>query len=251
MLDRQDIRLATVATLQAAQTDAGNRVYPTWILPWRRELPLPAIGVYTLDENGEGIDGGIVGAFQIRYALKLCIEVVVATPGDPGLEPAARLMLDSQAPLDALCEQITDALLRNPAWYLQRWNGHWCARFQGVERWETAIVLGRVEDTDQRTLGAQITATLTYGRNYDPVVTDDFCRVNLDVDVIDPAADPNIKYPGPDGRIEVSLRVPRDGTGTTGAPGSGPTDPPLCAEPTPYHGAIIPGAIPNSNRRTN
>jgi len=231
MLDRQDIRLATVATLAAAQTAAGDRVYPTWILPYRRELPLPAIGVYTLDEAGEGVDGGIVGAFQIRYALKLCIELVVATPGDAGLEPAARLMLDAQAALDALCEQVTDALLRNPRWYLKADPAHpgkLCARFQGVERWETTAVLGRVEETDQRTMAAQITATLTYAENYDPVIADDFCRVNLDVDVIDPAADPNIKYPGPDGRIEVTLRVPRDGA--DGAP----ADPPLCAEVTPF-----------------
>ena len=235
MLDRQGIRLATVAVLQAAGTDAGDRIYPTWILPYRRELPLPAIGVYTLDETGEGVDGGIVGAIQIRYALKLAIEIVVATPGDPALEPAARLMVDSQAALDTLCEQVTDALLRNPAWYLLHPTpAGWCARFSGVERWETTVVAGRVEDTDQRTMGARIEATLTYGRNYDPIVTDDLCRVGVNVDVIDPAADPNIKYPGPDGRIEVRFDLPRDGTGQAGVPGSGPKDPPLCAEPTPY-----------------
>jgi hypothetical protein len=210
MLRRQDIRLATVATL-SGKTAAGDRVYPTWILPWRRELPLPAIGVYTLDETGEGVDGGIVGAFQIRFALKLVLEVVIATPVAPDLEPAARLMVDSQAALDDLCDEITNTLLRNPAWYTMRdVDGHLCARFQGVERWDTQSTLGRVDDTDQRTMAAQITATLTYGENYDPLITDDFCRAHLDVDVIDPAADPNIKYPGPDGRIEVELMIPRD-----------------------------------------
>jgi hypothetical protein len=138
-------------------------------------------------------------------------------------------MLDAQAALDDLCDQITDTLLRNPSWYLMRdVDGKLCARFQGVERWDTTSTLGRVEDTDQRTMSAQITATLTYGENYDPVITDDFCRMHLDVDVIDPAADPNIKYPGPDGRIEVELMIPRD-VSVSG----GPVDPPLCEQPPP------------------
>jgi hypothetical protein len=119
--------------------------------------------------------------------------------------------------------------------------GRFCARFQGFERLDTTAVLGRVEDTDQRTMAAQITMTLTYGENYDPVVTDDFCRAHIDVDVIDPAADPNIKYPGPDGRIEVELMIPRDGTGQTGEVGGGPVDDPLCVEINPL----------NPNRRTH
>lgn len=223
MLDRQRIRLSTVDVLKAAGTAAGDRVYPTAIIPWRREMPLPAIGVYTLDEAGEGIDGGIVGAFQLRFTLKLAIELVVETPTTPDLEPAARLMIDSQAALDALCEQVTNALLPNPAWYRMPANGHTCAMFQGVERWDFGGALGRVEDTDRRTMGGTITAALTYGRNYDPTITDDFCTVHLDVDVIDPAADPNIKYPGPDGRIEIEALFPR--STLTGGPVD---DPALC-----------------------
>jgi hypothetical protein len=225
MLDRQDIRLATVAVLKAAQTDAGDRVYPTWILPYRRELPLPAIGVYTLDESGEGINGAVAGAFQFHYALKLVIELVAAS-SDATLEPAARLMLDSQAGLDVLCEQVSDATLRNPAWYKYIHDGRICQRFSGIDRWDTALVAGRVEDTDQRTMGAQISATLRFERQWDPIITDDFCRLNLDVDVIDPAADPNIKYPGPDGRIEVRVEIPRTGIG------GGPVET-LCDPPPP------------------
>jgi hypothetical protein len=226
MLDRHVIRLATVAVLKAAGTAAGDRVYPTPIIPYRRELPLPAIGVYTLDETGEGIDGGVVGAFQFRYALKLAIDVIVETPVAQDLEPAARLMVDSQQSFDNLCEQITNALLPNPAWYTLHVNGHSCAMFQGVERWETTGVLGRVEDTDRRTMGGTINAVLTFGRNYDPVIPDFLCRLHFDVDVIDPAADPNIRYPGPDGRIEVEFMVPR--TKVTG----GPVDELLCETET-------------------
>jgi hypothetical protein len=52
VLRRQRIRDTTVALLTAAGTAAGDRVYPTKIAPWRRELPLPAIGVSTLHERG-------------------------------------------------------------------------------------------------------------------------------------------------------------------------------------------------------
>lgn len=34
-----------------------------------------------------------------------------------------------------------------------------------------------------------------------------FEGVTVSVDVIDPAADPNLSYPGPDGRIEVEVRI--------------------------------------------
>lgn len=35
----------------------------------------------------------------------------------------------------------------------------------------------------------------------------DFEGVNLQVDIIDPAADPNLQYPGPDGRIEHEAQI--------------------------------------------
>ncbi len=35
-----------------------------------------------------------------------------------------------------------------------------------------------------------------------------FTTVQIRVDAIDPMADPNIKYPGPDGRIETELTIP-------------------------------------------
>jgi len=38
-----------------------------------------------------------------------------------------------------------------------------------------------------------------------------FDGMNVKVDDIDPAADPNIKYPGPDGRIEHEFNIPKSG----------------------------------------
>lgn len=39
-----------------------------------------------------------------------------------------------------------------------------------------------------------------------------FDGVTVEVDVIDPIADPNVQYPGPDGRIEQTFKVPPTGT---------------------------------------
>lgn len=38
-----------------------------------------------------------------------------------------------------------------------------------------------------------------------------FEGATINVDVIDPAADPNVQYPGPDGRIEFEVAVPQGG----------------------------------------
>jgi|SRR5215813_7467923 len=221
MLERQEIRLATVAVL-SGRTAAGDRVYPTQILPWRRPLPLPAIGVYTLEERGEAVGAGLEGAWMMHYTLTLAIDVLVSTEVAAELEPAARLMVDSAAPLDALCEEVVQTLLRTPAWYKRATAvGGRLQRFEAVPRLDTTQTPGRVEDTDQRTMAAQIQATVTYTCEYPPYVDEvDLCRVCVDFDVIEPAADPNVKFPGPDGRIEVELEIPRPGI-----------DPPLCDEP--------------------
>jgi hypothetical protein len=208
MLRRQLIRNTTVGLLKAAGTFAGDRVYPTKLTAWRRELPLPAIGVSTMHERSESValGGGNSGPFQLRQSLELSIEVVTELPTTTGQTPADRAALDAQAPLDALCAQITLALLTDPSWRI----------FEGLERWETRIEAARPEESDRRTMAATILAVINYTCIAEPTIEDYFCTAFFDVDVIDPAADPNIKYPGPDGRIEVSFAIPR------------PTDPPLC-----------------------
>jgi hypothetical protein len=222
---RAAIRQITVDVLKAARTDAADRVYPTAILPWRRERPLPAIGVYTLDERGTPLTtGGVAnsGPFQLHQTLELRIEVLVELPTESSLTPEERLRLDTAVPLDALCEQVEAATRRNPDWYTP------CESFDGLEGWLTRQELGRVEDTDRRTAAAIITASVAYTDIDEPTIVDRLEVVGFTVDVIDPAADPNVDghpttppdgypggYPGPDGRIEVTFDVPR------------PTDPPL------------------------
>ena len=207
VLRRQRIRETTVALLKAAGTAAGDRVYPTRLVPWRREQPLPAIGVSTLHERSVPLEAGNSGPFQLRQSLELAIECLVELPTGPALTPAERFALDAQAPLDALCGQVTLALLPNPLWRID---------FEGLEGWETRADAGRPEDTDRRTMAATILATINYTCIAEPTIEDYFCAAYFDVDVIDPAADPNLRYPGPDGRIELSFLIPR------------PSDPPLC-----------------------
>jgi hypothetical protein len=212
MLQRQIIREATVDQLYG-RTAAGPRVYPTPILPWRRERPLPAIGVYTLHEGSEAL--GDSGPFQFRQTLDVMIEVIteLETPADISAE--ARLLADAAAPLDALCEEIENVLLANRLWY---------QHFETVGRWETRIELARVDESDRRTAAATITAPVVFTCIHEPEITDRYERMHIDIDLIDPAADPNTTghpteppdgypggYPGPDGRIEARLDLPKPG----------------------------------------
>jgi hypothetical protein len=217
---RQAIREITIDVLKAARTDAADRVYPTPILPWRRERPLPAIGVYTLDERGTPmtLGGSNMGPFQFRQSLELRIEVVVELPTDADQTPDERLRLDTAVPLDRLCAQVERATRRNPDWYIP------CDSIEGIEAWWTHQELGRVEDTDRRTAAAIVTALVNYTDIDEPEIADRLEDVGIAVDVIDPAADPNTTghpteppphypggYPGPDGRIEVEFNVPGPG----------------------------------------
>jgi hypothetical protein len=212
MLQRQIIREATVDQLYG-RTAAGPRVYPTPILPWRRERPLPAIGVYTLREGSESL--GESGPFQLRQTLELAIEVITETETPPDVSPEARLLVDAAAPLDALCEEIEAALLANRLWY---------QHFENVAGWESRQELARVDESDRRTAAATITARVTFTCIHEPVIPDRFLRMHIDVDLIDPAADPNTTghpteppdgypggYPGPDGRIEARFDLPKPG----------------------------------------
>ena len=210
ILRRRVMRDLTIACLMNA-TDAADRVYPTPIVPWRRERPLPAIGVYTLGERAVPLGLGNMGPIQLRQSLTITIEALVEQLTDNTQTPDDRLRIDTATPLDTLCAQISCALLPNPTWL---------DPIEGLERWETRIELGRVDETERRTAAATITATVNYTCIAEPVIADYLGTVWLDVDVIDPAADPNTTghpttppdgypggYPGPDGRIEVQFPV--------------------------------------------
>jgi hypothetical protein len=214
MLWRQYIREQTVAALRG-ETDAETRVYTSPVLPLRRERPLPALSVYTLNDVVTPL--GDSSAWELQHALDLVVEVVVELQTDPDWTEEQRLAADVCAPLDRLCEQVEQCLYYNPQWYVPL--------KLDVSRAGTRITIGQVQDTDRRTASAVLTYTVVYVEIVEPDLVDDLLAVDLQVDVIDPAADPNVDghpttppdgypggYPGPDGRIEVHLRVPKDGT---------------------------------------
>jgi hypothetical protein len=220
VLHSRVLRDLAVQTLLGA-TDAADRVYPTPIMPWRRDRPLPAIGVYTLTERGAPMGMGNMTAIQLRQSLDLTIEALVEVVTDETLDADARQRIDTATPLDELCAQISVALaqsfLTDRAW-----------KIEGLERFDRRYDLARVDESDRRTAGATLTATLNYTCIAEPLITDNLLGLWFNVDVIDPAADPNTTghpttppdgypggYPGPDGRVEVHFVVP------------GPGDPPL------------------------
>jgi hypothetical protein len=139
--------------------------------------------------------------------LSLVVEALVEIVTEPEMTPDDLLRIDSQAPLDDFCAEITLALLTNPEWYAPR--GTWPPPlFDGLQSRTTHVEFGRVDRTDRRTAAAKMTHALLYGCVAEPVVRDKLLHAFFDVDVIDPAADPNIRYPGPDGRIEVRFTAP-------------------------------------------
>lgn len=212
ILHRQRIRDTTIALLKAAQTAAGDRVYPSPVAPYRRDRPLPAIGVYTLREESSplGSSPSNSGPFQLQQTLDLAIELLVELPTEAALDAAGRLALDTAAPLDALCAQVSLALLPNPLW-----RGPSASGFEGLNGWSTRCEFGSPTETDRRTAVAVITASCVYSVVAEPTITDHFLRAFFDVDFIGDSG-------APDGIIDAVFHVPRRPPGDVG-----PFDEPL------------------------
>jgi len=95
--------------------------------------------------------------------------------------------------VDALCEAAKSRLLCDPKWLVL---------FERVLSIDTEIECN--VEGESRTTIATLTFALQVSEYYEPVIPDMLEHLHVDVDVIRPATDPNIRYPGPDGRIEVS-----------------------------------------------
>jgi hypothetical protein len=190
-LPRTEVRAATVALLKGV-TAVGDRVWPTRIMPLRRGS-YPAILVYTLQED---MSGSGSPPPQFRHDLTLAIEIRWC-PTDADLDD---LDDDAEDALDALCETVLDRLLTNP---------EWVAQFEEIIGISTAI--GFDARGENVLMGARIVITGTYRTLWEPVVPDEFERLQFGIDAIDPA-DPNIRQPGPDGRIEAGadFTIPND-----------------------------------------
>lgn len=176
MLERARIRADALARLLAADTAAGEHVFASRVTPYLIK-DLPALCVYTLSDRGTSGDAAQVPEFATITTLT--VEARVAH--EDGWDDA----------LDSLCEEVEAALLEA---------GDFVGQFDRVAAFNTAVSF---DDGGEHPLAlAVMTFDLAYTMTYAPRVTDALEAVGLRVDVIDPAADPNISYPGPDGRIE-------------------------------------------------
>ena len=144
----------------------------------RREM-LPAVRVYT----SSSAQGRSISIPDFLATTTLVVQLVAEDITD------AR----SAEHVDALCEAAKSRLLCDPKWLVL---------FERVLSIDTEIE--RNVEGESRTTIATLTFALQVSEYYEPVIPDMLEHLHVDVDVIRPAADPNLRYPGPDGRIEIS-----------------------------------------------
>lgn len=186
-LHRTAVRAATVALLKGA-TAAGDRVWPTRIMPLSTDS-YPAILVYTLRED---ITGNGTAPAQFRHDLDLAIEIHWCPP-DAELDDVEG---DVEDALDAMCETILDRLLIDPAWV---------AQFEEITGANT--VIGFDAQGKHVPMGARIVLSGRFSSMWEPVIPDGLASMSFGIDAIDPA-DPNHSVPGPDGRAEAGATIP-------------------------------------------
>lgn len=176
MLERTEIRAATVALLKGATTTAGDRVYATRLMPQVGES-YPTILVYTYDEDMTRRGGAPP---QFTHDLTMVIDVRMKASADD----------DAEDTLDALCETILDRLLCN---------ADWVGQFEEIISVKTRIITN--DEGRHPLVVALIGITGKFSTLWNPVVPDAFEATSVGVDCIDPA-DPNLASAGPDGRLE-------------------------------------------------
>ncbi|TWA90700.1 hypothetical protein FBY14_104204 [Azospirillum brasilense] len=181
MLDRTEIRAATVARLKGATT-AGDRVYATRLMPQIGET-YPTILVYTYDEDMTR-HGGTPP--QFTHDLTMVIDVRMKASEDGDAEDA----------LDALCETILDRLLCS---------ADWVGQFEAISSVKTRIITN--DEGRHPLVVALIGISGKFHTLWQPVVPDAFEATRVGVDCIDPA-DPNLAAAGPDGRLEAEGAFP-------------------------------------------
>lgn len=176
-LIRQEVARRLLGTPQSRPTAAGERVYPSRVIPLdgRGEDPrLPAILVYTKRET---VDRNYVSQWALKRILELAVEVAVV--GDAGLDDA----------LDDLCERIEELVAREPTLG---------GNAVGAVLSETEIDF---EGEGDRPAGAaRLTFEVTYFTDVPaPTRLDDFARFHAKYDMADPnRAGP----PAPDGQVD-------------------------------------------------
>lgn len=188
------MRQGTVERLASLPVFKG--VYDSRLPQLKREL-LPAVRVYTTSQNMVGLSLSIP---DFRTTAHLLVQIV--------------------------CEDITDALI---AERIDRYveivkarlltDGEWLQLFERVLSIDTDVE--RNIEGESRLTYATLDFAVQYTCAWETYVPDWLESLDIRVDVIDPAADPNTGpfgtppnveggyrggYPGPDGRIEVDAR---------------------------------------------
>jgi hypothetical protein len=171
------LRQGTVDRL--ASVPVFRQVFDSRLPQLRRDM-LPALRVYTTAAAAQGRSLNIP---DFLTTTTLIVQLVAEDITD------AR----SAEIVDTLCEAVKTRLLCDPSWLVL---------FERVSAIDTEIE--RNVEGESRTTIATITFSLQVSEYYEPVIPDRLEKIRIDIDVIRPAADPNIRYPGPDGRIEVS-----------------------------------------------
>lgn len=173
------LRQQTVARL--ARLAAFRHVFDSRQPMLRRDM-LPALRVY----SSSSAQGRSINIPDFLSTLNLVVQIVAEDITD------AR----SAAGVDDLCEGVKEELLGDPSWLVL---------FERVLSIDTEIE--RNVEGEQRTTVATLTFALQFSEYYEPRIPDRLDHLHVDVDVIRPAADPNIRFPGPDGRIEVAAEL--------------------------------------------
>jgi hypothetical protein len=176
-----------------------KHVYDSRLPQLKREL-LPALRVYT-SATSQGLSISIP---EFRTTAALVVQIVCEDTTDAKI--AERV--------DRYCELVKARLLRD---------GKWLQLFERVLSIDTDIE--RSVEGESRTTTATLTFSLQYTEAWEPYVPDWLESMKIEIDVISPAADPNVRFPGPDGRIEVDGRVTNPKP-----PAPSPIDDPLVAK---------------------
>ncbi|WP_299377292.1 hypothetical protein [uncultured Kiloniella sp.] len=154
MHERTRLRNDVVTRLKAANTVAGDDVYKSRVVSFEKD-ELPALSIFTLEQQGSN-SGSHTPVFDDEITLQ--IDAYVATNDG----------WDDQ--LDIICEQVEDALLKDPEFVKQ---------FSTIKSLSTNIAFSDEGETTIAT--AVIKIGLKFTSEYHPVITDDLEGIDVQV----------------------------------------------------------------------
>lgn len=180
MLARQEIREVIVAKLKAnsaVNALVGNNIFDSKITPFEGKS-LPGINVVTIRQDATGRSSNIQ---SYECTLKANIEIYVSP------------LTNWTTKADAIAEAVETALMTDV---------EFTKLFSKAENFTVEYSM---YDQGAHPIVVEILSlSLSYFEEYHVTVDDDYAKTHIDVDVIEPIADP---IPGPDERIEFQLEV--------------------------------------------